>query len=180
VAATPGQGANVPLYILGSSLFGATLAAALGLPYAFASHFAPAALWDAAAVYRREFRPSAQLAEPYFIPAMNVIAADAVEDAQAQLREAQRRRARLIFGRGRSLTPEQVEQILGSPARAHVDEMLRHTAVGTAETVKEQIAAFAEQTRADELILAGAAPDKAAKLRTFELVARAHGLAPAA
>jgi luciferase family oxidoreductase group 1 len=104
VAATPGQGSHVPLYILGSSLFGAQLAAALGLPYAFASHFAPQALWDAAAIYRREFQPSSQLNEPYFMPAMNVIAAVDDEDAQAQFLEAQRRRARLIFGRGRSLS----------------------------------------------------------------------------
>ncbi len=75
IEATPGKGTNVPLYILGSSLFGAQLAAALGLPYAFASHFAPAALDDAIAIYRREFRPSAQLAEPYVIAAVNVIAA---------------------------------------------------------------------------------------------------------
>jgi luciferase family oxidoreductase group 1 len=180
VAATPGQGSNVPLYILGSSLFGAKLAAALGLPYAFASHFAPAALWDAAALYRREFTPSAQLDEPYFMPAMNVIAADACDEAQEQLVEAQRRRARLIFGRGRPLSPEDVDMLLDSPARVHVDEMLRHTAVGTPDTVAEQIAAFAAQTEADELILAGAAPAKPTKLRTFELVAQAWGLASAA
>jgi luciferase family oxidoreductase group 1 len=180
VAAIPGQGANVPLYILGSSLFGAKLAAALGLPYAFASHFAPQALDDAAAVYRREFRPSEQHAEPYFIAGMNVIAADSDAEAQAHLLEAQRRRARLIFGRGRKLTPEEIDLVLDSPARVHVDEMLRHTAVGVPDAVAEQIAAFAARTAADELILAGAAPDKAAKLRTFELVARVHGLAAAA
>jgi luciferase family oxidoreductase group 1 len=178
VAATPGQGSNVPLYILGSSLFGAQLAAALGLPYAFASHFAPQALWDAAALYRKEFEPSAQAREPYFMPAMNVIAADDAEVAEEQHGEARRRRARLIFGRGRTLSPADIDELLDSPARVHVDEMLRHTAVGTPDTVRAQMAAFAEQTEADELILAGAAPAKPAKLRTFELVAQAHGQDP--
>ena len=180
VTATPGQGSNVPLYILGSSLFGARLAAAFGLPYAFASHFAPQALQQAVAVYRNEFRPSAQLAEPYVIAGINVIAADAAEDAEQQFLEAKRRRARLLFGRQRSLTPEEVDVILGSPAAAHVTEMLRYSAVGTPETVKQQLAEFAEHAKADELILAGAAPDKAAKLRSFELVAQVQGLVPAA
>ena len=180
VTATPGQGSNVPLYILGSSLFGARLAAALGLPYAFASHFAPQALQQAVAVYRNEFRPSAQIAEPYVIAGMNVIAADSAEQAEQQFLEAKRRRARLLFGRQRSLTPDEVDMILDSPAAVHVTEMLRYSAVGTPEVVKQQLAEFAEHAKADELILAGAAPEKSAKLRSFELVARVQGLAPAA
>ena len=180
VTATPGDGSNVPLYILGSSLFGAQLAAALGLPYAFASHFAPAALEQAVAVYRERFEPSAQLAQPYVIAGMNVIAAENAEDAQRHFVETQRRRARLIFGRGQRLTAEEVDSILASPGRAHVDEMLRCSAVGTPDHVAQQLQAFAESIDADELILAGAAPDKDAKLRTFELVGQALGLTPAA
>ena len=179
VTATPGHGANVPLYILGSSLFGAQLAAHMGLPYAFASHFAPQALEHAVAFYRRDFRPSAQLDAPHVIAGINVIAADSDEQAQTHFAEARRRRAKLLFGRGRKLAPDEVELLLDSPAAHHVDEMLRYSAVGTPQRVAEQLAAFAEHAQADELILAGAAPDKPAKLRTFELVA-AQGLAPAA
>ena len=180
VAATPGQGANVPLYILGSSLFGAQLAAALGLPYAFASHFAPQALEQAVAVYRRDFRPSAQLAQPYVIAGANVIAADTADEAHAHFAHTRRRRARLLFARGRSLTPDEVDAVLDSPAAQHVDDMLRISAIGTAQTVVEQLAQFAALARADELILAGAAADKALKLRTFELIARECGIAAAA
>ena len=176
VTATPGHGTNVPLYILGSSLFGARMAAAFGLPYAFASHFAPQALVEAVAVYRREFRPSEQLAAPYVIAGMNVIAADSAEAADEQFLGAKRRRARLLFGRGRSLSPEDVDLILDSSAAVHVNEMLQYSAVGTPDVVKDQLAAFAEHAQADELILAGAAPDKQVKLRSFELVAQACGL----
>src|SRR5690606_30234754 len=96
VQAIPGRGTNVPLYILGSSLFGAQLAAKLGLPYAFASHFAPAALQQAVAVYRERFEPSEQLGEPYVIAAVNVIAADTEEEAQEQLHVARRTRVRVL------------------------------------------------------------------------------------
>ena len=180
VTATPGHGANVPLYILGSSMFGARLAAALGLPYAFASHFAPQALTQAVAAYRREFRPSAQLEQPYVIAGMNVVAAESDDEARRHFQETRRRRARLLFGRGRSLTPDEVELLLDSPAAAHVDEMLRYSAGGTPDAVADQLTAFAEHAQADELILAGAAPAKPAKLRTFELVAQASGRAAAA
>ena len=176
VTATPGDGSRVPLYILGSSLFGAQLAAALGLPYAFASHFAPQALEEAVRLYRLQFRPSAQLKEPFVMAGINVIAADTDEEAQQQFVETKRRRARLLFGRGRSLTPAEVDAILDGPGQVHVAEMLRYSAVGTADAVREQLLAFADHAAADELILAGAAPDKQAKLRSFELVARARGL----
>jgi luciferase family oxidoreductase group 1 len=181
VDATPGKGTHVPLYILGSSLFGAQLAAHLGLPYAFASHFAPAALEDAVALYRREFRPSAQLATPHVIAGVNVIASDRVEDAEEQLLHAERRRAKLLFGRrDRRLTAQEVDVILDSPAGAQVREMLRYSAVGTPATVARELERFADHAQADELILAAPAPTKAQRLRTFELVARVHGMAPAA
>ena len=180
VEATPGKGTRVPLYILGSSLFGARLAAALGLPYAFASHFAPRALVDAVAAYRREFQPSAQLRAPYVMAGINAIAADSTEAAERQLLEAKRRRARLLFGRGRALSSHDVDAILVSPAGAQVDEMLRYSAVGTPGEAVEELHRFAKHADADELILASAAPDKAAALRSFELVADAYGLASVA
>ena len=180
VAATPGQGSGVPLYILGSSLFGAQLAAALGLPYAFASHFAPQALEQAVAVYRRDFRASAQLAEPYVIAGVNVVAAETQEEAERHFQETRRRRARLLLGRGTPLTSDEVDAVLHSPAAQHVDDMLRCSAVGTAQTVIDELERFADYAQADELILAGAAPPKAAKLRSFEVIAQASGLAAAA
>ncbi len=120
VDAVPGKGSNVPLYILGSSLFGASLAAALGLPYAFASHFAPAALEDALALYRREFRPSEQLEKPYAIAGVNVIAADTERAAREQLQAIRRVRAVSLYGRGRrgqnteDFTDEQADQLLAA------------------------------------------------------------------
>jgi luciferase family oxidoreductase group 1 len=181
VDATPGKGTDVPLYILGSSLFGAQLAAALGLPYAFASHFAPQALEQAVATYRDRFQPSAQLAEPYVMAGVNVIASDTAEDAQDQLLEARRRRAKLLFGRrDRRLTPDEVDLLLDSPAGQQVDEMMRHTAVGNAETVTGALDRFAEHVGADELILAASATDQTRRLRTFEIVAEVRGLTAAA
>ncbi|MPZ74634.1 MAG: MsnO8 family LLM class oxidoreductase [Nitriliruptorales bacterium] len=177
VQATPGQGSNVPLYILGSSLFGARVAAAFGLPYAFASHFAPQALQAAVTLYRQQFRPSDQLAEPYVITGMNVIAADSVEEARRQFMDAKRRRARVLFGHQGPLTRQQEDVLSSSPA---VAEMLRYSAVGNTDQVIEQLAVFVEHSQADELMLVGAAPDKQAKLRSFELVARAYGLTRAA
>jgi luciferase family oxidoreductase group 1 len=176
VEATPGRGTHVPLYILGSSLFGAKLAAMLGLPYAFASHFAPAALEEAVATYRRGFEPSAQLDSPHVIAGMNVIAADTDDEAAAQLLHAKRRRAKLLFGRrDRRLSTEEVDMILDSAAGAQVLEMMRYTAVGTPAEVAQQLERFTAHADADELILAAPAPTKRQRLRTFELVAEVQG-----
>ncbi len=174
VEATPGKGTHVPLYVLGSSTFGAQLAAALGLPYAFASHFAPQQLTEAVARYRAEFRPSAQLAEPHVIAGINVFAAETREQARAQLEHAKRRRVRLFFGRGRQLSDDEVELIVDSAEGQRMLDMLRYTAVGTRDEVAAELAAFARHAGADELILASSAPDQAARLRTFELVATAR------
>ncbi len=175
VDATPGKGTNVPLYILGSSLFGAQLAAALGLPYAFASHFAPAALEEAVAVYRRQFRPSAQLDAPYVMAGAMVIAADDEDAAREQLAWTRRRRAKLLVGRGRRLSDDELDLLLDSPAGARVDEMLRYAAVGTGAQVAEQLQAFAEHAQADELILASGSRTKTERLRSFALVAESCG-----
>ncbi|WP_264797520.1 LLM class flavin-dependent oxidoreductase [Arthrobacter mangrovi] len=176
VDATPGKGTNVPLYILGSSLFGAKLAAALGLPYSFASHFSPAALHDAVAAYRREFQPSEQLAEPYVIAGVNAIAADSNEDAQAQFQVVRRARVGLLFGRGRKFTDEEADMVLESPQGQHVEQMVKYTAVGTPEAVREYLEGFAKHADADELIVAHQAPTVEQRLRSVELTARAVGL----
>ncbi|MTV24134.1 LLM class flavin-dependent oxidoreductase [Nitriliruptoraceae bacterium ZYF776] len=174
VEATPGKGTRVPLTILGSSLFGAQLAAAFGLPYGFASHFAPEALEPAVATYRREFRPSEQLDRPHVIAGINVFAADTRDEADAQVTAAKRRRTQLFFGRDRTLTDDEIDTILGSPAGERVQQMMRYTAVGTGAEVVDELERFAAHADADELILASAAPDQAARLRTFELVATAN------
>ncbi|MEU1390879.1 MULTISPECIES: LLM class flavin-dependent oxidoreductase [unclassified Nonomuraea] len=176
VDATPGKGTNVPLYILGSSLFGAQLAAALGLPYAFASHFAPDALEEAVALYRREFKPSEQLAEPYVIAGVNVIAADTGEEAQEQLLTAKRYRVSRFLGRGRTFTPEEADMVLESPAGQQILRMMQYSAVGTPAEVADYLARFAAHAQADELIVVSSAPDRKAWLRSIELLAAAHGL----
>jgi luciferase family oxidoreductase group 1 len=180
VAATPGAGTDVPLYILGSSLFGAKLAAALGLPYGFASHFAPQALRQAVATYRHEFRPSEQLAEPHVIAGVNVIAADTEDEATDEQAKVRRARVGLFFGRGlgRRLTDDECEQILASPQGHHVTEMMRCTAVGTAEQVRSYLDEFAVHAEADELMVVHAARSPELRLRSVDLVADALGLRP--
>jgi len=174
VDAYPGKGTDVPLYILGSSLFGAGLAAALGLPYAFASHFAPAALHEAIALYRRAFEPSEQLAEPYVIAAYNVIAADDQADAERQAQEVMRSRVALILRPGTEYTDEQADALLRSPQAAHLHQMMTYSAVGTPDLVRAKVTEFAEQTGADELIVAHQGPRVEDRLRSAELLAEAY------
>jgi luciferase family oxidoreductase group 1 len=177
VHAVPGRGSNVPLYVLGSSMFGATLAAALGLPYAFASHFAPQLLEPAVAAYRREFRPSAQLAEPYVIAGVNVIAADSRADAETQLQAIRRIRAVGLFGRGRQVEgvdfDQAADQLLAQGAAVHVDQMLTHTALGTPAEVGEYVDGFRKLADADELIVAHQSPTLEERLRSVTLLAEA-------
>ncbi|HEY2715350.1 MAG TPA: LLM class flavin-dependent oxidoreductase [Solirubrobacterales bacterium] len=174
VHAIPGEGTHVPLYILGSSLFGAHLAAELGLPYAFASHFAPQALFDAIAVYRENFKPSAQLESPYVIAGVGVIAAETAEQAAEQLEATRRSRVRNLFGRGdRQLSSEEVDAILASPRAIAVDEMLTYTAIGTAAETATYLEDFRGRTGADELITVHYANTVAARVRSVELLAGA-------
>ncbi|HVO54154.1 MAG TPA: LLM class flavin-dependent oxidoreductase [Solirubrobacterales bacterium] len=176
VRAIPGRGTDVPLYILGSSLYGAQLAAMLGLPYAFASHFAPQALDDAIAIYRERFAPSAQLQEPYVIAGVGVIAAESAEAAAEQYEKTRRARTKSIFGRGdRRLSDEDVDQILRSPQVRVVDEMLTYTAVGTAAEALDYLDRFQRRTGADELITVHYADSVANRLRSVELLAAARG-----
>ncbi len=174
VRAIPGQGTRVPLYILGSSLFGAELAAQLGLPYAFASHFAPRALHDAASIYRERFKPSPQLDRPYLIAGVGVIAADTADAADGQLEATRRARTRNLFGRGdQRLTDQEVEAILGSPQGAAVKEMLTYTAVGTPNAVASYLDNFQRLSGADELIVVHYAPSVADRVHSVELLADA-------
>jgi luciferase family oxidoreductase group 1 len=185
VNAVPGRGSDVPLYILGSSLFGARLAAALGLPYAFASHFAPAELQAALAVYRREFRPSEQLAQPYAIAGVNVIAADTESAAREQLLSIRRARAISLYGRGRpgqdteDLTDEQADELLAAGLGAHVDQMLTYCAVGTPAQVSDYLDGFIRRTEADEVIVVHQTPAIEARLRSVTLLAEAMQPVPA-
>jgi luciferase family oxidoreductase group 1 len=178
VHATPGRGTNVPLYILGSSLFGAQLAAVLGLPYGFASHFAPAALHEAITIYRERFEPSKQLDHPHVIAGVNVIAADSDEEAREQLHITKKARVRNLFGRGgQRLTDGEAEQILQSPQAIHVEQMMRYTAVGTPGGVRAFLDGFVAETGADELMVVHTAPSIALRLRSLELLAEAAELA---
>jgi luciferase family oxidoreductase group 1 len=180
VEATPGKGMQVPLYILGSSTYGAHLAAMLGLPYAFASHFAPQALEEAVVIYRREFRPSAQLAEPYVIAGVNAIAADTTEEAREQLLVAQRHRVNARLGRGRVFSDEEADSLLRSPAGEQILETFTYTAVGDPVEVGEYVAWFAKDAQADELIVAHLLVPIEARLRSVELLAESVGQSRAA
>ncbi|MCC3291876.1 LLM class flavin-dependent oxidoreductase [Arthrobacter sp. zg-Y1110] len=173
INATPGAGTNVPLYILGSSLFGAKLAAALGLPYSFASHFAPQALQDAVTIYRRDFKPSAQLAEPYVIAGVNVVAAETTEEAQQMFADSQRRRVTQLFGRDRTFTDEEADAILQSPGGQQVKQMGRYSAVGNPEEVRDYLDWFTGHAQADELIVATQTATLESRLRSFRLLADA-------
>jgi luciferase family oxidoreductase group 1 len=179
VDAVPGKGTDVPLYVLGSSLYGAQLAALLGLPYAFASHFAPQALEQAVATYRREFRPSVQLAAPHVIAGVNVIAADTDAVAQEHLAAVRRARIARFVERGVQLTDDQADAILASPQGRHLAAMMRYTAVGTPATVKRYLDQFATHAAADELIVVHAGPTVDDRLRSLELLADVSGLVPA-
>ncbi|MCD4535004.1 LLM class flavin-dependent oxidoreductase [Nocardioides sp. cx-169] len=177
VQAVPGRGSHVPLYILGSSMFGAHLAAQLGLPYAFASHFAPQALEAAVAAYRREFRPSAQLEAPYVVAGVTVIAADTTEQAHEHHVAMRRSMAVGLFGGGEDLSDVEADVLLRRGADTHVDQMFTYAAIGTADQIGGYLRAFAARVGADELITAHQAPTTEARLRSVELTAQAMATA---
>ena len=172
VRAVPGAGTNVPLTILGSSLFGAQLAAAYGLPYAFASHFAPDALVDAVAAYRSQFQPSEQLAEPYVIAAVNVIVSEDAQDAARQLEATQRARVKLMLGRGREFTDEEMDMVMASPAASQILHMLSYMGVGTPDTVVDYLHRFADHADADELMISPLSTRQPDVLQSMERLAR--------
>ncbi len=175
VTAMPGAGTHVPLYILGSSLFGAQLAARFGLPFAFASHFAPGSLREAMAIYRGEFQPSAQLAEPYAIAALNVVAADTDDEASEQFRTALRARVRRFLNAG-DLSEDETDRLVASPQGRQIAQMMHYSAVGGPSTVAEYLAAFVEHASADEVIVAHAGASIEQRLESVELLAEIAGL----
>jgi luciferase family oxidoreductase group 1 len=174
VKAVPGAGTRVPLTILGSSLFGAQLAAELGLPYAFASHFAPADLRDAIALYRRSFRPSKQLDRAHVLAAVNVVAAETDDEAVAMFERVKRFRVASFLGRGRRFTDEELDQLVVSPQGHQITAMMRHTAVGTPATLRSQLDEFRRHADADELIVVHNADSIDSRLRSVHLLADAY------
>ncbi|HWK13065.1 MAG TPA: LLM class flavin-dependent oxidoreductase [Rhizobiaceae bacterium] len=182
IRAVPGVGLQVPIWILGSSLYGAQLAAILGLPYAFASHFAPAELDRAAEVYRERFQPSQFLDKPYFMAAMNVIAADTDAEAKRLFSSLQQAFINIRTGKAGPLPPpvDDMEVRLDQHSRMILDHTLSASVAGSAETVKAGVAAFAERTQADEIIVAAQVHDHQARLRSFAILAQVRELAEAA
>jgi len=181
VAATPGLGAKVELWMLGSSLFGAQLAAKLGMPYAFAAHFAPDHLDAALELYRRDFQPSGALERPHVMVAMNVFAADIEEEAQLLASSQQQSFVRLRSGSPGKLPPpiRDYTTTLPSPARAMLDHIGQAAAVGSPQNVRNDVDAFVRRTRADEIILCGATFDPEARIRSLELTVEACNTAVA-
>ena len=173
VIATPGAGTNVPIWILGSSLFGAQLAAMLGLPFAFASHFAPAALDQAITIYREKFEPSEQLAEPYVMLGYNICAATTDEEAGYLRTSSLQSFVNLRRGVPGKLPPpvEGYEEQLSGAEQAMVQDLSRCAAVGSPSSVKSQIEAFLEETQADELIIVSSVYEHEARLRSYEITA---------
>ena len=174
VRAMPGAGLEVPVWLLGSSLFGAQLAAMLGLPFAFASHFAPDNLMDALRVYRSRFKPSETLAEPYAMVAVNVITADTDREAERLFTSVQQQFINLRRGTPGRLPPpvDDIDALCHPAEKANIDRALRYSIVGSPETVRQGLANFIHQTEADELITTGMLFDHQARLHSLELTAQ--------
>ena len=177
IRAVPGTGLKVPVWILGSSLFGAQLAAMLGLPYAFASHFAPAQMADAVALYRASFKPSAHLAKPYVMLGFNVVAADTDEEAQVRATSMQQAFVNLRSGRPSKLPPPLpgYRDKVGPAERTLLDGVLACTAIGSPETVRQALQDFIDRTGADELMIASQIFEHTARLRSYEIAAQVRG-----
>jgi luciferase family oxidoreductase group 1 len=175
VRAIPGEGLDIPVWILGSSTFGAQLAAMLGLPYAFASHFAPAQMMEAIRIYRERFQPSGQLDRPYVMLGFNVIAADSDEEAQTLATSVQQAFVNLRTGRPTKLPPPTpgFAETLPPQARALLDQVLSCSAIGSLDTVRGAVESFVERTAPDELMVTAQIHDHRARLRSYELLAEA-------
>jgi luciferase family oxidoreductase group 1 len=180
VRAVPGEGLDIPVWILGSSLFGAQLAAMLGLPYAFASHFAPGQMMEAIRVYRERFQPSDRLDRPYVMLGFNVFAAESAEEAELLATSVQQAFVNLRTGKAAKLPPPvpRYADALPPQARAMLDQVLTCSAIGDAATVKAKIEAFVELTGADELMITSQIYDHGARLRSYEIVAGAMSSPP--
>ncbi|MEE7559067.1 MsnO8 family LLM class oxidoreductase, partial [Xanthomonas sp. Kuri4-2] len=175
VRAVPGAGIEVPVWLLGSSLFSARLSAALGLPFAFASHFAPDVMDEALAVYRREFRPSARLQAPHALLALNVVAAESEAEARRLFTTQQQSFVNLRRGRPGKIPPpiDDIEAFWQPHEKQGVERALACTVLGDADQVGRGIAAFVERHRPDELLFTANVYDHAARLRSFEIAAEA-------
>jgi|TARA_B110000908_G_C10262653_1_gene460512 luciferase family oxidoreductase group 1 len=175
VRALPGEGTHVPIWILGSSLYGAQMAAHYGLPYAFASHFAPAALEEAIYIYRRDFKPSAQLEQPYFMLAANVFGAETDAEGAYLRTSMQQAFARMHTGtRGKLPRPvEDIDAVIGESMRRNVEPMLKVSATGAPDTVRAQLSDLIDTYKPDEMILTGQIHDHAARVKSFEIAAAA-------
>jgi luciferase family oxidoreductase group 1 len=176
VHAIPGEGLDIPIWILGSSDFGARLAAELGLPFAFASHFAPDYLLAALDLYRTNFRPSETLDKPHAMVGVNVVAAETDEEARRLFTSLQQAFVNLVRGRPGPLPPpvNRMDDLWSPAEQAHVDRMTRISAVGSPETVRSGLSTLNAATEADELILTGQIFDHRARLRSFEIAADIH------
>ena len=177
VTAWPGAGSKVPVWLLGSSLFSAELAAHLGLPFAFASHFAPELLLQALETYRAGFRPSKQLAAPYAMAAINVFAADSDAEAQRVSTSMQQAFAAVVTGKPGKLKPavDDITTVLDARQIAAVESRLTYAAVGGVETVRTKLAEFIALTKVDEVMVTGMIHDLDARLRSLEVTAEAIG-----
>ncbi len=175
IHAIPGENTNVPLWILGSSLFGAQLAAALGLPYAFASHFAPQALHEAVAIYRERFQPSEQLKAPHVMIGCNVVVADTEDEARKLFTSPQQQFTRMVRGTRGQLPPpvEDIEDFWSPMEKQHVSSMLTCSYHGSPTSIKDQLTSLIDATGADELMVAAAIWDHSARVRSYDLLAEA-------
>ncbi|WP_044530892.1 LLM class flavin-dependent oxidoreductase, partial [Herbaspirillum sp. B65] len=174
--AVPGAGLKVPLWLLGSSMFSAQLAAELGLPFAFASHFAPGFMKSAVQIYRERFKPSANLKKPYVMLALNVFAADTQRQAERLFTSLQQQFLNLIRGTPGQLRPpvEDIDALWQPGEQAHVERSLACAVVGDRETVQEGLQAFIDEHAPDELIITAQIFDHAARLHSFEIAAEAR------
>jgi luciferase family oxidoreductase group 1 len=172
----PGEGLRVPIWLLGSSLYSAQLAAMLGMPFAFASHFAPAAMMQALALYRSRFQPSAELSRPYAMLGVNVIAADTDQEARRLFTSLQQSFVNLRRGQPGRLPPpvEDFDRFASPAEKMQLDGALACSFVGSSATVQAGLAAFLAETKADELIVSGHVFDHAARLRSFTIAAEAR------
>lgn len=172
VRAIPGEGTEVPIYLLGSSTFSAQLAAALGLPYVFASHFAPAYLTEALTLYKNRFQKSAQLQRPYTMAGVNVIVADTDQEAQFLATSGDLFRLSILRNTRKPLQPpvQDMDQIWSPAERTHVQKMGYYSFVGNPDTVKKGLEGFLEQTQVDELIISSYCFDQNAQFKSFELL----------
>ena len=173
VRAVPGEGLDIPIWLLGSSTFSAQLAGILGMPFAFASHFAPSLLHTALKVYRDHFQPSENLKEPYAMAGVNVVAADTDEEAQRLATSLFMSFLNVIQGKAKPMQPpvDSMDGLWDASEKYAVQQMLRHTYIGSPETLKEELQAFVDETQVDEIIVASNIYDHTARLRSYEILA---------